>query len=260
MAPEPQIVYKTVTINEELIDKFLDRPFGGYYSQCDNTITMLNYTISGNLSTQQQDTVKAVISIIEQERDSILEHEKQHWRNHRAIPNFHTACGLNYYQEIYLNCLDEVSALTAGTLFKPEYQQIGINQRSVLCVMSESTEYFCKQFFDQYIQDFTQRAAHRHWMDVEVFLLPTTSHQRLQDLQKTFQNEPEKLFNEEFYLLMTRLFEFSGYNVWHDKLKPKNQEFMDMLNDNLFMLKAKSMAETSKMIDTLISQGPRKTH
>ena len=250
---ETKILYQDTVINNNNIDDFLNTPHGGAYHYDTNTIILYNYIISQDiLDAQKAAEAKSIIHTAIKHRPSTIVHEKRHWHNRTIVPRFQDFCLMNYYQEVSLQCLDEISAITADILYTtPRYKKLGICQATVLCSMLEATERFKNSCLDEYLNRFIDWISESYHLDVEL-LTVEKAYVFLQQLQATYKDAPQKLFDKRFHDAVKGYFTFDNYCILNDKISPMAKEAWTLVQQNLAQIKQRCIAEVHKMINTII--------
>lgn len=250
---EPKILYKDIIINNNNIDDFLNTPHGGAYHYDTNTIILYNYIISQDiLDAKKAAEAKSITHTAIEHRPSTIVHEKRHWHNRTIVPRFQDFCLMNYYQEVSLQCLDEISAITADILYTtPKYKKLGICQATVLCSMLEATERFKNSCLDEYLNRFIDWISESYHLDVEL-LTVEKAYVFLQQLQATYKDAPQKLFDKRFHDAVKGYFTFDDYCILNDKISDASMDAWGLMLQNFAQIKQKANAKTHKMINTII--------
>ena len=249
---EPKILYKNIIINNDNIDDFLENPYGGVFCASTNTITIFQYTISNDIPEPKKSDAKSIAKDATDGHDGVIIHEKQHWRNHILVPKFSEFCFMNYYQEISLLCLDEISAITAQILYDtPKYKQMGISQETVACSMLESTYYFQNYYFQDYISRFVSEILENHHLDIRA-TTPKKAFAYLKRLQHTYKTCPTELFDKRFHDTVKGFFTYDDNCILNDKISSSTKNVWDTVKMNLSQIKQDSLVETFRMINKIL--------
>ncbi len=250
---EPKILYKDIIINNSNIDDFLHTKHAGAYCYDTNTIVLYNYIISDDVSDPAKAAeAKDVAQYTIETRPSTIVHERRHWHNRRIVPRFQDFCLMNYYQEVSLMCLDEISAITADILYTtPKYKELGVCQATVLCSMLEATDRFKGYCIEEYVTRFLGSISSGYHLDVQA-VTPNKAYAYLQQLQREYEHAPQKLFDKHFQDAVKGYFTFDGYCVLDDKISANAQDAWKLVQQNFAQIKQKSIADTHNMINTML--------
>ncbi len=248
---EPKIIYRTVTINKKNLKNILSVRHGGYFNCNKNTITIFKYVLSDKMPILKKRRVLAFIKEATQEHEKIVVHEKRHWHNHSVFYS------TNYYQEMSLDCFDEVSCIAAGILYNdPEYKLSGVRQVIVACSMLEATSQFLDNDFDKYMKRFIDDIVQNYRWNVRVKGLPKTI-ANLQELQNTYKNDPDTLFDKKFNESMKYFFTFDGYCIFNDGIHEHVKDVWKDVEDNMAMIAKKCLEETFNAIESIVKMGTK---
>lgn len=250
---EPKILYKNIVINNSNIDDFLNTAHGGGYHYDTNTIILYNYTISNDISDAQKAAeAKSIAQTAIERRPSTIVHEKRHWHNRTIVPRFQDFCLMNYYQEVSLQCLDEISAITADILYTThKYKELGVCQATVICSMLEATDRFKNYYLDEYVHRFIDWISSSYHLDVEL-LTTQKAYACLQQLQNTYEHTPQKLFDKRFQDAIKGYFSFGEYCILDDKISSSSKDAWKLVQQNFAQIKQRCITDVHKMINTIL--------
>ena len=250
---EPKIYYKDILINNSNIEEFLNTPHGGAYDYDTNTIILYNYTISNDISDAQKAAeAKSIAQTAIEHRPSTIVHEKRHWHNRTIVPRFQDFCLMNYYQEISLQCLDEISAITADILYTtPRYKKLGICRATVLCSMLDATERFKNSCLDEYLNRFIDWIVSNYHFDVKA-VTAKKAYAYLQQLQNTYEHNSQKLFDKRFHDAVKGYFTFDGYCILNDNISDASMGAWKLVQQNFAQIKQRCITDVHKMINTIL--------
>ena len=239
---KPKIIYKTVTINKCNVDNILAMRHGGYYNAKTNVIVLFQYNVANDIPKSKTAAVSFFMNQVQEYHDKIVVHEMQHWHNRDLISVS------NYYEETFSDCMDEVSAITAEIVYNdPEYKSRGVRQVPVACSMMQASYIFLHFKFDKYMNRFIKNILSNRKLDPDA---PTIA--QLCELQNVRKNNPEKLFDKNFYNATNSFFTYNGYSIFDDKIYEYAKDVWNNTNNNLELIKQKCIEKTSNMIDTII--------
>ena len=242
----PEIIYKTVVINKNNVDSVLATRRGGYYSDRRNVIVVFKYVMSDDISQSKKTDVLNLINYIKESGDKTIFHEMQHWQNHELTPFLFD----NYYMDNYADCLDEISAFTAGWVYTdPEYKLHGIRQNMVVCSMATSAYIFLHYYFDKYIDRFINGILRMRKIGTD-----ETPILQLKKWQNIYKNNPDGLFDKDFYNMTNHYFTYNGYCIFDDKIYDNAKDVWSYANESIKQIKQKCIEKTYQMIGTIIKE------
>lgn len=245
---KPKIIYKTVTINKNNVDNILSARHGGYYNAKTNVIVLFQYDVANDIPNSKAAAVSFFINQVREYHDKIIFHEMQHWYN-RDLVSFS-----NYYQQTFSYCLNEVSAITAEIVYTdPEYKSRGVRQVPVACSMMQASYIFLHFKFDKYVNRFVRNILSDRTFDTNAMSVA-----QLRELQNVRKNNPEKLFDKNFYNATNSFFTYNGYSIFDDKIYEYAKDVWNDTNNNLELIKQKCIEKTSNMIDAIIRDAKTK--
>ena len=242
----PEIIYKTVVINKNNVDSVLATRRGGYYNYEKNEIVLFKYVMSDDIPQSKKTDVLYLVNYAKESKDKTIFHEMQHWQNYELCPLYYD----NYYMDIYNDCLDEVSALTAGFIHDDsKYKLYGVKQDIVVCSMATAAHIFLHYYFDKYKGRFVNSIlrARKNGED-------ETPISQLKKWNNKYKNNPDALFDKDFYNVTNHYFTYDGYCIFDDKIYEYTKDVWNLANENIKQIKQKSMDKTYQMIDTIIKE------
>ena len=243
---EPKIIYRTVTINKKNLKNILSVRHGGYYNYKKNEIVLFKYVMSDDIPQSKKTDVLYLVNYAKESKDKTIFHEMQHWQNNELSPFFFD----NYYMDNYAGCLDEISAFTAGLVYTdPEYKLYGIRQDMVVCSMATSAYIFLRYYFDKYIDRFINGILKMRKTGAD-----ETPISQLTKWNNKYKNNPDVLFDKDFYNITNHYFTYNGYCIFDDKIYEYTKDVWNLANANIKQIKQKCMEKTYQMIDTIIKE------
>jgi hypothetical protein len=238
---KPEIVYKTVIINKNNVDKVLAARHGGYYNVKTNGIVLFKYIMADDVPLSKRAAVLFFINQVKEYGDKIIFHEMHHWQN----GDF---CFANYYQDNYADCLNEISAITAELVYTdPKYKLYGVKQVMVACSMMNAAYIFLHYKFDKYMTRFISGILQANKTGTDKVQIA-----QLQKWQNMYKNNPDTLFDKDFYKITKSYFTYNGYCIFEDKIYEYAKDVWNDANKNINQIKQKCMDKTYQMIDNLI--------
>lgn len=242
----PEIIYKTIVINKNNVDSVLATRRGGYYSYRKNEIVLFEYVMSDDIPQSKKTDVLWLVNHAKESRDQTIFHEMQHWQNYELCP----PCFDNYYMDIYNYCLDEVSATTAGFVYdNPKYKLHGVKQDIVVCSMATAAYIFLRYKFEEYNKRFINCTLRARKMGED-----ETPISQLKKWNNKYKNNPDALFDKDFYNITNHYFTYDRYCIFDDKIYESTKEVWNRANENIKQIKQKCMEKTYQMIDTIIKE------
>lgn len=214
---EPKIVYKQIIINNTNVGEFLEAQKAAEYRAASNSIILYDYSLSDDLGFGTSKKVRKIINHIRKERSYSLEHETQHWRNQSAVGDAADIANRNYYQEILLYCMDELSAFTAAAFYTNRHLTCrGACADSIVIAMHSGISEFVYgagttcylQNMVRWVHDFIMSDLKRGFIDIA----------HLQRLQTRKRRNPNGLFGKRYHNAVKKYFTFDGYCIMDDKL------------------------------------------
>ena len=254
---EPEVICKRVHIdNSNLADFFAAQP-SAFYNMYKNQIILYDYTISDDLKYPDAVRARKIVKLLQKERPCSLEHETQHWRNVKNAGDPALVANGNYYQEVALAYLDEMSAFTAQNY----YYDRQINCLGPCAETITAALYFGISEFAYgagmtfYLRDILQKMRENILYDLKKGYTDIAT---LQKLQERMRKNPAGLFNKRFRGAVRHYFTFDGYCIMDDKVYGEAKEICRSIKKIHKTIKNKYMQQTQKLIDEIIANHTRK--
>lgn len=215
---KPEIVHKNIVINDGNAAAFIDRPVQyAAFEPTMNRIRVWDYDMSPHLSDAYRPAIQRVIDYVASQRPSRIPHEMRHWYNNAVFrPD-----DWNYFACISLLLVDELSALTAGRLQymsdSPAMQSV--DAKTVAKTMAQE----CKQYMDAPYYNSTYYALYRDaFLDDAITTIRCGWKfdkvcARQKELLKTYDHNPEALFDKDFHDRVSAYLTFGDYCILQDK-------------------------------------------
>lgn len=252
---QPRIIYKHVTINNKNVDSFLHVQKMAKYDVDSQCIIVYDYAIERGLDFARLGPAMATINNIMLMRPRSIAHETQHWRNAHVVDNVYDFCGCNYFQEISLYCLDELSAFTAGAFYSnPALKSNGANARTIIAAMDEGiTEFLDGAGLTFYLEDLLDFVRDGVSTDIAERYASVYD---LIDLQRQYKFDAKSLFGREFYDVVRRYFTFDGYCILDERNIPSDMRniWRDIIA-KCQRIKSAYLSRTNAMLGDIIRAG-----
>ena len=250
---QPWIDYETVVINRKNVDVFLaDCTSGRFYSD-KNTIVLYSFVVGDDLPHQLRTQVASVVRSLNADRDYALAHEIKHWDNLNAIGDIAEITRGNYYQEIYLNCLDELSAFTASVLrTSPELMSRGVTPETVAISMKLGVQEFVYgNGYLFYLDSLSQQLAENVFVDLRNQDMTIKRMRRQRDL---YRMSPDKLFDVRFHRMAQQMFTFDNYCILRDaSLNAHVDKIMNDTYKNIAQIKSRYLSRATDVLENFIT-------
>ena len=250
---QPWIECQTVIINSKNVDDFLHSHTAGMFDVGTNIITDYRFVVGDDLTGPVRERVRRIIDILNAEHDITIAHETQHLYNRRKIGDFVEFAGGNYFQEMSLYCLDELSAFTGGILHgDPTLVARGTTPETVAVAMNAGVQEFingtgCTFYLDGLSQQLTDAVF------VDLFNRDT----RPRGLKKQcvlYRNAPERLFSPRFYRAVNQLFTYDDYCIFADnKLTPPVRNLMSETQHDIRRVNKMYLDKTLSVLENYIT-------
>ena len=217
---------QTVIINSKNVNEFLRSHTTGMFDVATNIISDYRFVVGDDLTGPVRDRVVRIIDRLNAEHDITIAHETQHLQNRRKIGDFVEFAHGNYFQEMSLYCLDELSAFAGGILRgDPVLAERGTTPETVAVAMNAGVQEFingtgCTFYLDGLSQQLTDAVF------VDLFNRDTRP-KVLKKQCSMYRNAPESLFGPRFYRAVNQLFTYDDYCIFNDaKLAPPVRNLM----------------------------------
>ena len=246
---KPQIVYQTVTINNRNVDDFLAAQDAGAYDEDTNSIILFSYKPSKRLKKSVRDEVNSLIQYTYKNRPCTVAHEMHHWRNRQRLGDLAQFARCNYYQEMSLKSLDEMSAFTAGVLYsEPMLLEHGVCPETVAIAMHAGTcEFIDGAGLTYYLDSFGDLLKQGISADLRS---GATCPKMLSRQRNLYQQTPDKLFDRRFHNAVNRMFTYDRYCIFRDCDAPADiRPLMDEVHDNMQRAKQSYLDRATEIID-----------
>ena len=250
---KPKIVYERVTINNANIDSFLAAQHMAKYDTGSDRIIVYDYAIDSSVDFLKKGAALQTLDFIRTMRPRSIAHEMQHWRNSRVVDNVYDFCNGNYFMEMSLYCLDELSAFTAGAFYSnPVLRSSGANARTIIVAMDEGISEFADSsvmnFYLNNISNFI-----RDGIDQDISEQYTNVYELI-DLQKRYAFDPKSLFDHRFYDVVRAYFTFDGYCILKDRNIPSDmRDIWQSVISNCNKIKSAYLSQTNKILSEFLS-------
>lgn len=225
---KPKIVHKKVVLNDKNIDDFLVGQTAAQYYTGTKTIIVRDYKIGPTVPADKVAKASEIIKLLEDNKEGFLVHEKHHWHNNITCGDVTDNTGINYFQEIALYCLDEISAFAATALYTdPDAKKRGINAYSVAYAISAGVQEFADGHgLDIYLSKITDGVRSGVELDLQY---KTIGIDYLGRLSQEYRLNRKNLFNERFYEIANTYFTYDNYCIFQDKLSPQLEAAFTMV-------------------------------
>ncbi|MBE6461490.1 MAG: hypothetical protein E7006_01450 [Alphaproteobacteria bacterium] len=255
---EPKIVYKQITINNANIDEFLQMQQAARYKATSNSIIIYDYTLddSAGLEYSKSRQARKIIKFVRQDRSRSIEHETQHWRNWCAVGDVAEVTMDNYYQEILLYCLDEISAFTAAAFYSSRHLSCrGACAETIsIALHSGISEFVYGAGLSFYLEDLVQYTLDTIKADLRSGYVNI---KRLKQLQSRTHRNPNGAFSRRFRRAARHYLTFDGYCILDDKLSGDALQMWHSVIKMLQDIRSIYTQSLSRAIDNLIAARAR---
>ncbi len=244
---QPDVFYDKYTINNTTVHDLQSSFALGGYSMCENCVTATNPVERFKVKDSHRRQLPKKIEIIKQNEPVIHAHKQHHIRNHDKIG----LTGTNYYQDVLLAAMDELSAATAGYLYGTELAHQGINMYSVASAMYGASDWLSNP---NIMPDYVGACVDR----VQLIMLGTLidsemNRYSLEYMQRIYKNFPGVLFKKDFYARIKDMFTYDGYCIMDDaRMPPEVLNVWRTVQDNFQRIKKDCLTRNCAMIDRTI--------
>lgn len=251
MTHEPPIVKKRVTINNRNVDEFLTLPQHGAMNWDTGCIEIFEYRISKSLPPEKYSIAQKISALIKSSRPQTIHHETRHWQNYKKIGDFADFAQCNYFQEVSLYYLDEISAFCAGVLYSDKVLvSFGPIPDSVIAATQMALDQFTHpDCFEFYLSDITEQMTNNIISDLNNGLITKKQLRRMQTMYNT---DPDKLFSKKYHSAIKSFFTFDGTYVLDYKNIPEHSyAALDCILSEMKKIRHQYLTRTNDIITIL---------
>lgn len=250
---EPKIVYKKIILNGKNVSSFLGLQNRGACDIINNCIILYRYVIGKGLSIKQEKHAQELINFIQHYEYLTIAHEMHHWKNYAQGGYPMDLANGNYYKEISLYYLDEMSAFSAGALRYQQNKQKH-NTRAdniVQAIHSGIAEFIDETVYADYMRTLIKWIRYSILSDLRDGSVTITE---LINLQKNFHKNSQAMFDDDFHDAVKKYFTFDGYCVMNDKLSGKTLKLWREIENALEQIKFEYLTKTDEIITNIIKR------
>ncbi len=252
-----RIIYSTITLNDQNIDAFLETCKYGDFIPGRDYIRLYNYVIGSVSDAAKAHAAAKAIEKVIRKRPEAIAHEQWHFHNDQIIGNIADLCGNNYYQEVVIHCIDELSARAAGILYSdPDCTQYGVRAGTILYAMlagcDEIASYddMCNDYVEHFVDDTGMRI-------IDDLADGHTTIADLVQLQNNYKYNRRVLYNSpKFHNILREMFTFDGQYMLNQihKMPDDLKRQTSFVNFLINRVRGRSVRAMHHTIDEIIAE------